>query len=144
MDIISKLTNSYKLVANKKASSDTDIELLKDFSKIQVPEDYVCLIEQMSEIELTVCKNRYIRIWGAIGCIEMNSAYKIQYWIPDSLAIGDDGNCNILIYANGNKGFGLYVVSLDDMETDEMVFISNTLSDLLIYNIGLKTIQNIW
>lgn len=48
------------------------------------------------------------------------------------------------IYANGNKGFGLYIVSLDDLETDEMIFISNTLSDLLFNNSVLNTFKTIW
>lgn len=76
MDIISKLTDSYEIITNKEASTKTEIRLLKEYSKIQVPGDYIELIEQMSEIEFNVCKNKYIRIWGAMGCIEMNSAYK--------------------------------------------------------------------
>ena len=70
----------------------------------------------------------------------MNVAYKIQKYIPCSLAIADDEECNVLIYATGKNGFGLYVVSISDLEIDEMIYVSQSLADLLVHGEGIDTI----
>lgn len=70
----------------------------------------------------------------------MNEAYNIQDSIPNSLAIGDDEGGNALIYANGINNFGLYLVAFNDLEIDEMKFISYSLVDLLHNAVGIEVI----
>ena len=41
------------------------------------------IIKEKTELEIQVDDKKYIRIWGANGCIEMNDAYHIQKYIPD-------------------------------------------------------------
>ena len=69
--------------------------------KLKVPYEFLEIIRERTEIEILVNKEKYIRIWGAVGCIEMNEAYHIQKYIPNSLAIGDDECGNVVLYANG-------------------------------------------
>ncbi|MGN0632907.1 MAG: SMI1/KNR4 family protein [Oscillospiraceae bacterium] len=137
-----ELSSSYRIVAKKSPSSDIDIKSLDNFSTIEIPKDYIQLIKEATEIELFLCEQKYIRIWGAKGCIEMNLAYMIQKWIPSSLAIGDDGDGNAFIYAFGSCGFGLYLVAFNDLEIEEMKYISNSLSSLLKNDIGILSILN--
>ena len=143
MDILNNLSDSYTVISNKKKLCKHDIDMLCLFSTITVPDDYKELMSNSLEIEISTCNNKYVRIWGAQRCIEMNRAYFIQNWIESSLAIADDGNCNMFIYANGNKGAGLYIVGFGDMDRDDMIFISKTLADFLCNDDGLNVFGNI-
>lgn len=70
----------------------------------------------------------------------MNEAYSIQENVPNSLAIADDEGGNALIYAIGKQGFGLYVVAFNDLDPDELRYVSKSLSELLEENIGIDVI----
>ena len=78
MSIISKLAKKLKIDASCNASGENEIKELMKSSLINVPNEYLELIREQSEIEISVCNQKYIRIWGADGCIEMNDIYFIQ------------------------------------------------------------------
>ncbi len=141
MSILNNLSSNYRIDASKPSSNDEDIKNLIEFSKIEVPEDFLEIIRERTEIEINVDEKKYIRIWGAEGCIEMNEAYAIQESIPNSLAIADDEGGNALIYTTGEKGFGLYVIAFNDLDVDELQYVANSLSDLLINNVGINVIK---
>ena len=90
-----------------------------------------------------VNKEKYIRLWGAKGCIEMNDAYHIQQYIPESLAIGDDECSNALLYARGNRGFGVYIVSFGNLGIDEMVYIADSLEAFFVNKEGMHIFNNV-
>lgn len=46
--------------------------------------------------------------------------------------------------ASGHEGFGVYMVSLSDLDVDEMVFIANSLEDFFVKGKGLDVFNNIW
>ncbi|UZQ49373.1 SMI1/KNR4 family protein [Clostridium kluyveri] len=142
MSILKDLSNNYRIDANKLASNDEEIKNLIKFSEIEIPEDFLEIIREQTEIEINVDGKKYIRIWGADGCIEMNDAYNIQANIPNSLAIADDEGGNALIYTTGEKGFGLYVIAFNDLDVDELQYVASSLSDLLIKNIGIDVIKS--
>ena len=73
----------------------------------------------------------------------MNEAYHIQKYIPQSLAIGDDEGGNALIYATGQEGFGVYVVAFNDLDIDEMKYVSDSLISLLVNGMGVETLINL-
>ena len=70
----------------------------------------------------------------------MNEAYFIQKYIPNSLAIGDDEDGNTIIYAEGKNGFGVYAVAFNDLDINEMIFISKSLKEILIFAKGIQTL----
>ena len=140
MSILFQLNYIYKISTFKEASNYNEIESLEKYSSITLPQDFIEIIKEKTEIEINISNKKYIRIWGANGCIEMNVAYKIQKFIPCSLAIADDEECNVVIYATGKNGFGLYVVSISDLEIDEMIYVSQSLADLLVHGEGIDTI----
>lgn len=142
MSILKKISDKYRIDEFASASTTEEINKLTKFSSIEIPEDYLDLIRVKTEIEINVSGEKYIRIWGADGCIEMNEAYEIQKHIPNSLAIADDEGDNALIYATGTNGFGLYIIPFNDLDVDELKFIANSLSDLLILNIGINVVIN--
>ncbi len=142
MSIVKDLGSSYRIDASKLGSSDEEVKKLIEFSEVQVPKDFLEIIKELTEIEINIDGKKYIRIWGADGCIEMNEAYNIQESIPNSLAIADDEGGNALIYTTGQNGFGLYVIAFNDLDVDELQYVAGSLSDLLINNTGIDTIKN--
>ena len=144
VSILNELSGLFKVVTSNIKSSDVEIDELIQFSKIDVPEEFIQIIKEKTELEIQVDDKKYIRIWGANGCIEMNAAYSVQKYIPNSLAIGDDECCNVILYASGHEGFGIYMASLSDLDVDEMVFIANSLEDFFVKGKGLDVFNNIW
>ena len=141
MSILNDLSSSYRIDSYEPASPEKDIKELMNFSQIEIPEDYFDLIREKTELEINVGQEKYIRIWGANGCIEMNESYEIQDNIPLSLAIADDEGGNALLYFDGNHGFGLYLIAFNDLDTDELQFVSYSLSDLLSKEIGISILK---
>lgn len=144
MSILNKMCNLFEVAASGEKSDDAEINRLSEFSEIEVPSEFIDIIKEKSEIEILVNKQKCIRIWGADGCIEMNTAYNIQKYIPNSLAIADDGCCNVVVYAHGGNGFGLYIVPLGDLDSDEMTFISPSLESFLTQGTGTEIFNSVW
>lgn len=144
MSILNKMSKVFELVASETKSSDLEIDELIRFSNIDIPREYLDIIKDRTEAEILVNKVKYIRLWGAKGCIEMNDAYHIQQYIPDSLAIGDDECGNALLYTEGNYGFGVYIVSFGNLGIDEMVYIADSLETFFVNGEGIHTFNNVW
>ena len=70
----------------------------------------------------------------------MNKSYHIQHYIPNSLAIGDDEGENVLIYATGSKGFGLYLVPFGYLYINALQYVAGSLSELLRDNVGMDVV----
>jgi hypothetical protein len=142
MNFLNDLSSMYKIDAKQPQATEDEINLLQRFSPIEVPQDYLEIVRQATEIEINVNNQKYIRIWKPTGCIEMNEDYHIQEYIPDSLAIGDDEGGSTLIYLNGTEGFGLYITGFGDLDADDAVKLAPNLRDLLVDNVGLDTLLN--
>ncbi|OCQ51759.1 SMI1 / KNR4 family protein [Photorhabdus australis subsp. thailandensis] len=133
------LNSKYRLDAYKPASKCDDInEFKKHFYGFTIPDDYVSFISQLTEAEILVLGDSYIRIWGAIGCIEMNSEYNIQRYIKNSMAIGDDEGGKVIFYANGKNGFGLYKVGFGNLDIEDAEYIAPSLTEFLINGDGAE------
>lgn len=140
MRMFSELNKDFSIEVSSDASKEDEIKELINFSPIRIPNEYLELIRQKAELEINVQGRKYLRIWGANGCIEMNEVYYIQKYIPRSLAIGDDEDGNAIMYADGKSGFGVYVVAFNDLDPNEMIFISHSLEDLLVFAKGVEKI----
>jgi len=138
MSIISEFNKEFRIDVSCDASDEKEINTLINFASIKIPAEYLELIREKTELEISIQNKKYIRIWGANGCIEMNDAYYIQKYIPSSLAIGDDEGGNAIIYADGKNGFGVYAVAFNDIDADEMKFIAKSLSEIFILGIGIE------
>ncbi|MDI7662061.1 SMI1/KNR4 family protein [Cronobacter universalis] len=134
-----KLNKIFRLDTYTEASERKDIDALKDYFKgISIPEDYLNFINQMSEAEILVLEEVYLRIWGAKGCLEINKEHLVQKYIPKSFAIGDDEGGQIIFYAEGNKGYGLYKVGFGNLDINDAEFIAPSLRSLLIDGVGAE------
>ncbi|MHA7964452.1 SMI1/KNR4 family protein [Paenibacillus sp. CAU 1782] len=142
MKLLDQISDQFCIEVSQEPSSKSEIELLIVFSSIMVPKEYLNIITQATEIEINVAKKIYVRIWGAKGCTEMNEAYQIQHYIPNSLAIGDDEGGRVFIYLDGSNGFGLYLIGLGNLDVEDAIFIAPALADFLINNTGVEHIVN--
>ena len=129
MHFFDEVNKKYKVFEFGEVSNVDSIMKLKDFSPIQIPEEYFEIITERKEIEINIRDIEYIgiSIWSARRCIEMNNGYDIQKYIPNSIAIGDDGKGNTLLYTKGKQGFGLYIVEFGNLDAEEMKYISKSL-----------------
>ncbi|MEC2077054.1 SMI1/KNR4 family protein [Metabacillus fastidiosus] len=143
MNILDNISSVYTIDARKSPSKEEEIKELQDFSTIDVPTDYIEIIQLASDVELNISNQMYIRIWGALGCIEMNEAYEVQKYLPNSLAIGDDEGGGALIYLQGKDGFGIYYNRFADLDIEEAVKIAPSLTELLINNVGTDILLDI-
>jgi hypothetical protein len=121
---------SLKIASFEPPSTPNEIRSLREFSPIQVPDEYINLISQATDLEFASF-NCCFRIWGASGCIEMNQAYELQHHIPTCLAIGDNETGSILAYVNKNNSLNLYLISLSNLDIDDILLISANLSELI-------------
>ncbi|ARC84678.1 hypothetical protein U732_3080 [Clostridium argentinense CDC 2741] len=140
MSILKQLSNRFSLDVVKEAAAKEDIELLKIKSSIEIPEEYIEIVKENIELEICVDGEVYIRIWGPKGCNELNEAYNIQKYLPESLAIGDDEGGGALMYLYGNEEFGIYLCRFGDLDIDEAIKISPSLKELLINNVGIDVL----
>ncbi|HDR4567446.1 SMI1/KNR4 family protein [Bacillus paranthracis] len=138
MNILEKLNDSFTLEAQESPASKEAIQELQKFSSIDVPLDYLEVIQNCTNAEINVQNELYIRIWGPTDCIEMNKAHDIQKYIPNSLAIGDDEGGKALLYGEGKEGFGLYTVDFGDLDIEEAIKIAPSLKALLIDGVGVE------
>lgn len=143
MNILNNISSMYTIDARKSPSKEEEIKALQDFSAIDVPIEFIEIIQSASDIEINVSDQMYIRIWGASGCIEMNEAYEVQKYLPNSIAIGDDEGGGAIIYLQGKDGFGIYYTRFADLDIDEAVKIAPSLTELLVNNVGVNTLLDI-
>lgn len=140
MNILKNLNNRCNIVQNEESSNFLEINKLKNFSQIDVAKEFLNIISEMSEIEISIDNYKYLRLWGAEGCIEMNCAYEIQRYIPNSLAIWDNEEGSDILYANYNNKFGIYKIDFNDLDIEKLSYISESLLELLVDGIGLGII----
>lgn len=143
MTILDKISNKFSIENIESPATSKEIEQLQMFSSINIPLDFIELVGLATEIEIKVNNEMYIRFWGPLGCIEMNEAYEVQKYLPNSLAIGDDEGGGALIYLFGKDGLGLYYSRFSDLDIEEAVKISNSLTELLVNDEGIDVLLNL-
>ena len=144
MDILNNLNEQYEIVLSEPASSEEEIQQLIEFSEIEVPEEYLGIIRQQSELSILVknCSYEcYVAIRGAAVCLDMNKSLEMQKWIPGSLAFGDNGGGKALFYATGQNGFGVYATGFGDLDIEDAVYLSESLETLLVHAEGIDIMR---
>lgn len=144
MSILNQVSDDFRIDNYESKSGLHEINELINYFKVKIPDDYLEIIKEKTELEILVKGKKYLRLWGADGCMEMNNAYSIQKYIPDSLAIGDDECCNVLMYTEGTSGFGIYLASLSGLDVNELHYIAESLYSFLVKGEGVDVYNSIW
>jgi hypothetical protein len=126
-----------RILARKGPAEEADLlAAQKRFGPL--PDEYVAIVREVTELELEFENGRYFRVWGPSGCVEMDEGYAIAAQVPGAIPIGDDGGCQFVYYGQGNKGWGLYCMDYGDIDPDEGVWIAASLEGLLADQDGSK------
>lgn len=118
MNILSNMNSKFIIEAYDRASTELEVKEMIETSPIVIPKEYIEIIKEKSEVEISICGEKIFRIWGALGCIEMNEVHCIQEYLPDVWAIGDDEGEFLIVYSSGINGTGIYAVLFSDLEED--------------------------
>ena len=137
MNLLENISTMFSVDVKQGPANTEEIDRLRKFSSISVPDDYINVVKYATEVEIKVNNHSYIRIWSPLGCIEMNEAYNVQSFIPNSLAIGDDEGGRVLIYVAEGDSIGLYLVGFGDLDFEDAIWVAPSLHDLLVNNVGI-------
>lgn len=135
--ILSRLGPNFEVAGVKAAASLAELDLLRSASCIPVPSDYFFLVSEATDVELLIRGKRCLRIWSPRRAIEMNAAYCIQDYLPNSLAFGDDEGGTVLVFMTGLEGFGVYLAEFGNLDADDARFVSSSLHGLLLNEQGI-------
>ncbi len=80
-------------------ASDSAIETLRRWLGRDLPSLYLALLREANGVELGVHDERgdCLCLWSATEIPELNAAYSIQRWLPETLAIGSDGGDDAIL-----------------------------------------------
>ena len=137
MNLLENISTMFSVDVKQGPANKEEIDRLRKFSSISVPDDYINVVKYATEVEIKANNHSYIRIWSPLGCIEMNEAYNVQSFIPNSLAIGDDEGGRALIYVAEGDSIGLYLVGFGDLDFEDAIRVAPSLHDLLVNNVGV-------
>lgn len=131
MHFFEKTNSKFQIQTSKIPSNCENLKKLKNFSPIRVPDDYVEILSLFGELIFIFSENTSIKIYNDLECIEKNSFFKIQNFIPKSLAIGEINSKQILIYMKGKLGFGIYLIDFDNYNIENIQKISTDIKSLI-------------
>ena len=145
MNILSHLFPCLKLVSYQAPSTKEEINALVEFSPIEVPSEYLQLIQEGSELEIGVDLQGegywFIRIYGASNAKEMNQTYRVQEDLRQSLAIGDNEGGHMLVLVPTATPPGIYRIPMSCLsDLDDATFIANDLTELLVKGKNLRRV----
>lgn len=136
--MIKSIHSSLQILASAPPAGANEVTLLQKYFGA-IPTDYLQLVSEATEIELHHANGQYLRIWGPIGCIEMDEGYGIRQRIPGAVPIGDDGGGQVIFYQRGKQGFGLYHVGYGNLDGDDAIWMAPTLTIFLTKCVGIES-----
>lgn len=124
--MIERLHRDIRVLTRKNGATQAELVALK--SRFPgVASSLLDLLRDATEIELSY-RGRYLRLYGPVGCIEMDEAYGIASALPNAITIGDNGGGEAIVLVDG----AVYRVGYGALARDELHFIANSIDDLLI------------
>lgn len=137
LDDISK-SGVFRILAKKPRATPEHIQQLINYFH-NCLEEYLDLVREATEIEIQHVDGQYVRIWGPLGCIEMDEGYGIRKHIPSAFPIGDEGGSRVLFFADGNQGHGLYHVGYGNLDLEDAIWIASDLRSFLVDAEGIDS-----
>jgi hypothetical protein len=140
MSVLTGMDARFDLRASEPPATDKEIDELRAFARTvggTLPDDYVDLLRDVTEVEILVEQRGCIRFWAPAGVLEMNDAHELQRYIPHAIAVGDDEGGMAFVFMTGRNGRGLYRLSFADPDPMEAVFIAESVEALLVSGVGI-------
>lgn len=135
---LSQLHRHFNLMQYRRRATSGEIDQLVARYP-HIPAEYLELSGDATELELQWQGDKYIRVWEPGGCTDMDEGYGFSKYIEGAIPVGDNGGCDALVYMEGGRGWGLYLVSYSSIERSEAKWIAASLSHLLMKGEGIES-----
>ncbi|WP_260597597.1 hypothetical protein [Sphingomonas endolithica] len=84
-----------------------------------LPAGYRSAVEEATAVTLLWNGRGELRLWGPEEVLAMDAAYGVSAMIPGAMPFGDNGGGEILVYGDGLRGPGLYLLEAGSLFLDE-------------------------
>jgi len=133
------VSEDLNVVSFQSPEPSSSLERLKERFET-VPQEYLDMCAEASEIVLRTDSNKPIRFWSSSECIGMDELYQVSEEIPGSMPIGDTGGRGI-VYMVGEEGFGVYIVGWGALSREDARFIAPSLTKFVGEGVGLDVYE---
>jgi hypothetical protein len=97
-----------------------------------IPNGYLDLVREATNVTLLWNNQGELRIWGPDEVFGMDTAYGASARMPGSIPFADNGGGEWLVYGDGQKGRGVYLVDTGSLDLDEYApWVCNDLHEML-------------
>ena len=142
MDILKNLNPEFELSLNQiYKADDIGLQELQKLVDFKIPDDYIELIEDDIGKSFYLEDGTLFQVMSISSAISLTSDYTLQEDLPNSFFIGYNEGGYAYIYFNGNKGLGIYAIDLGARCESYTVFISKSLTSLLVDGEGIENIM---
>lgn len=102
-----------------------------------IPDGYLDLVREATNVTLLWNNQGELRIWGPEEVVAMDAAYNASARMPGAMPFGDNGGGEWLVYGDGEKGRGVYLVDTGSLDLDEYApFVCDDLNEMLTKAVG--------
>lgn len=134
MSVLNRLHKRFEVQARGRPVDPAEMAELERLAGRPVPREYLELMSEATEVEFLVDGERYLRICGPSFGIE--ECVRFQRSISSALPIGDDGGGLALVYMDGLRGPGIYLVDFAVRDVAEATYVAKSLTELLVDGVG--------
>lgn len=136
--MLDKIRKMYQILDEYPPAESTELRMFEDYFK-RVPSDYRELVGEAKEIELLHPNGEFVRIWNPLRCIDMYEGHLFGQYMPGVIPIGSNGFGEVIFYATGNRGPGLYHVGYGNLDLQDAVWIAPSLREFLTKGEGIES-----
>lgn len=119
-----------------KATSE-DIQDLINFSKIELPDDYVKFLGEVMGVAFVIDDYPTFEFLNVRDILQQDINYPfLKTKLPNILVIGTDLGDYLLFYGYGQEGFGIYACEAGSLSYENSTKISDTITDFIVDGVG--------
>jgi len=140
MKILQKLNvrlSYYDKLEQYEKATEEDIQALKKYSSIELPEDYLNFLREIMGVAFVIDDYPTFEFWLVADILNQKTDYPfLEKNLPNSLVIGTDLGDFLFLYGHGREGFGLYCVENSCAKYENAKKIAKTLTEFLVDGVG--------
>lgn len=102
-----------------------------------IPDGYLDVVREATNVTLLWNNQGELRIWGPEEIFAMDAAYNASARMPGAIPFADNGGGEWLVYGEGQKGRGVYLVDTGSLDLDEYApWVCGDLHEMLTKAVG--------
>ena len=130
MSLINKILSKYEWI-KRTEMLDFNFNTIKDKIGFDLPQDYKDYATEYDENEDFIGKE-YVRLWSLENLIDWNTDYQIFENLPNTIAIGDNGNGEFIgIHFVKNIYYEIILSTYIDLDPEYNIEIGKSFTDFI-------------